>query len=1407
MKGHSYYSCQPTRVWRILKHFISFTIVILSSHNLFSQTPTISSFSPTSAAKGNTVVIIGTNLSGATSVSFAGTAASSFTVISATQINAVVPNTTSGSVSVTTPVQTVTSPNFYYLPLSGITTDFAGYWPTTTINNNSVRPDNSHNLLSFTYNGTTYSTGVNNATLTGQGVNYTAGSFKSLPVAGINGTNNASSTFLAMASNVDGNSAIANASVVSNITIKEAMTDGINGLNMGTGVTNLPATANMDFDIHIINPAKILDAEPDILITQIADPSSGNDVFQFIDATGATIGNSITQDMTMLTILGTYSLDLFTLSPGAPFNSATGFGVSVSPPGVNTTRNIRMAGFKLSDFGISLSNYLQVAALRITPSGTSDYAFIAYNTNAIDMSPNIDIYVDRTNSSVCAGGTANLEVIATAAYGGQLTYAWEVSSNGGTSWLGVANGGSYSGATTKRLSIANPTNAYKYRASVTEAGTGYISYSDLFIIAVITPAPPSSASVAANTTTCLDNLVSLSCTVTGGSNLFYQWQSNNSGSYVTIPDAIIKTYLPPVNATGVISYRLVVSSGSGCSGAVTTSPAIITVVGISSTTPAARCGTGLVSLGATATSGTISWYNVSTGGTALATGKTYSPSIAGTTIFYVSSDVCTSGNRVPIVATINSIIWAGTNTSDWSTLANWDCGGTPPSAVPSASNNVMIPTEPSGGRFPVVNTVAPINTIGISPGASLTVASTGVFEIYGGINNLGTFIATSGTISMRGSSQQTIPANAFSTNTIKNLVINNTAGVLIGGELNLTGTYTPTAGVLTTFGYLTLKSDSNGTAKVANGTSPYIIGNVNVERYMPEKRSWRMMTSPLTNSNTIFAGWQNGGVYAVGKGLLVTAPGGGSGIDASGNSSMKTWNVSTQRLVPVMNTNTPISASNNGSGDNTAYFIFVRGDREWSNIDPNGIKKNITTLTSTGYLQTGTQNFTNLSTVPGGFSMVGNPFASPIDWNLVIANAGTTNLKRKFYVWDPKFNLVGGYTVLDDVLSPGTFSPTPVSSSQNKFIQSSQAIFVITNTNGPAAIQIQENNKAGTNNTVIFGRPMGTNSSFITSLFLVDTLNNATVEADGTRADFGNNFFAGVDDDDNIKCYNVNETFGLLRNNIFLATERRPAIIKNDTLFFKLVQTATKPYQLQFTASGLNDAGLTAVLEDSYTHLSTPLSLNGLTKVNFSINTDAASQYDKRFRVIFAKSSTLPVTFSSVKASYQGKSIEVIWNVENEININTYEVEKSGDGISFSHVNTTAATGNNLASKTYHWIDATLLNGENYYRIKSIGVDGLVQFSQVVKVSIKQRAPSFIVFPNPVADQQLCIQFNNQPVGKYTMKLSNNAGQVLLSHLLAHTGGTSIKTLNLPGSITTGNYQLTIFNGQSKSTSLKVLVK
>ena len=618
----------------------------------FALPPTISAFSPSSASTGMSVSITGTNFTGVTAVTFGGRPAASFIIVSPTQITAVVATGNSGAVQVVNADGNASATGFNYVTTAAIYTDFSGYWPSSMTTVNATMPDSSHHVLGFTYNGATYSTGVNDAALASQGLNFTAGQYKALPVAGISGISAGGSTYLALASKVDGSANVAYRPAVAHYSVKTALTDGINGLDLGTGVTNLPASANLTFQIFSIDPAKIADAEPDIILTQIADPSTGNDEFSFVDGAGNVVGNSITQNMTLLPSFGTYGLDLYNLTPSTPYNSATAYSAAFTA----VSRAIRVVAFRLSDFGVTAANVGQIRALRVTPSSNSDYAFIAYNANAINLPPNVSADNSRTNTSVCAAGTAYMAVLASPGMGGALSYTWQQSGNGGSTWTAVVDGGNFAGATTSRLSVSNPTNGFLYRAIVTEAGNSNPAVSNSFTITIVAaPVAPTAVSISGGGTVCLFTPTQLVGNVTGGSNLFYQWESNASGTFEEIPGANWDRLQPVVSQTGSVSYRLRVSSGNGCVPSLTSAPVSLVVGGVASVTPAVRCGSGTVTLNAAATSGTLSWYATDLAGTELTTGTSFiTPTLSATTTYFVAASGCASALRVPVTATIDA---------------------------------------------------------------------------------------------------------------------------------------------------------------------------------------------------------------------------------------------------------------------------------------------------------------------------------------------------------------------------------------------------------------------------------------------------------------------------------------------------------------------------------------------------------------------------------------------------------------------------------------------------------------------------------------------------------------------------------------------------------------------------------
>ena len=118
-------------------------------------------------------------------------------------------------------------------------------------------------------------------------------------------------------------------------------------------------------------------------------------------------------------------------------------------------------------------------------------------------------------------------------------------------------------------------------------------------------------------------------------------------------------------ASGVFNYTI--TPTSGCGSATATGTITVTALPtITGTTPASVCGSGTLALSATASAGTISWWAASTGGTALATGTSYTtPNISTTTTYYVSaaSGTCTSASRTAIAATVTNTLPTITGTT------------------------------------------------------------------------------------------------------------------------------------------------------------------------------------------------------------------------------------------------------------------------------------------------------------------------------------------------------------------------------------------------------------------------------------------------------------------------------------------------------------------------------------------------------------------------------------------------------------------------------------------------------------------------------------------------------------------------------------------------------------------------
>jgi len=387
----------------------------------------------------------------------------------------------------------------------------------------------------------------------------------------------------------------------------------------------------------------------------------------------------------------------------------------------------------------------------------------------------------------------------------------------------------------------------------------------------------------------------------------------------------------------------------------------------------------------------------------------------------------------------------------------------------------------------------------------------------------------------------------------------------------------------------------------------------------------------------------------------------------------------------------------------------------------------------------------------------------------------------------------GGYVSYNG--SDGTNS-NPSSLIDNN-IQSGQA-FLVQTTGPDPSITFREQYKTGINRPV-FRDP--NEMPHLTLQLLLPGQDSTGRSADGLAVYFSNDFDPSIGDEDSYKFANEDENIAIMRNGKLLSIEGRKPINANDTLPLKIWQLVPMTYTFKVNVSNF-DPGIEGFLEDSYLHTSSMLNNNAQTMVPFRITADSASVAPERFRIVFKNSVTLGVPISGIKAYEKNKGAEVEWTAA-ESNTDRYEVEKSADARQFVWAGSVKANVNEHSS--YSWFDANPVNGDNYYRVKSISTSGEIKYTKVVKVTMKSINGSITVNPNPVHGNSINLFFKNINKGNYRVSLINNAGETVYEGNILHTGGSGSQLIKLTRLLPKGSYQLQIISDVTfKSISILV---
>lgn len=554
-------------------------------------------------------------------------------------------------------------------------------------------------------------------------------------------------------------------------------------------------------------------------------------------------------------------------------------------------------------------------------------------------------------------------------------------------------------------------------------------------------------------------------------------------------------------------------------------------------------------------------------------------------------------------------VWTGAVNTSWTNTGNWDDG------VPTNIHSAVIPSVPNQ---PLIISNQTIRSITIQAGAAVDIAVGNSLNIRDSLTNNGN-VTGGGSIVLSGTTNQLVRG----TGNYSNLALNNSSGAVIlagtGNMVNITGRYTPTAGVLTTNNNLTIKSSASENGVIAAGPASgnYISGKVILERYIPARRAWRLIHFPVTSNAapSMNASLQEGaGGNAAsnpqpGYGTHITGGNIADGFDQnpSNNASVKEWTGGA--WAGIASTNATIS-------NQYPYFVFIRGSRANNLAAGVSATPDNTVLRIAGNIKQGNQSFTIGNT---GWQLTGNPFPAIINLDALAAN-NSGKINRNFVYWDPKLggsNNVGGFVTASYNGAGYDFSPVPVSN-LSEYAQPFTGFYVDAIATG--TVSVPETIKCNCGNGNVFRPSPAANSGSKLRINLRSLNTDGTNPViDGSMVAFDVRYSNEKDSYDVLKMPNtLSENIAISKINHALSIERRKKIEDNDTVYLSISNMRIKNYQLEIVPENF-DTTIMAYLEDSYTAERKPISLSAGGTFQFSIFNNPSVYAPNRFRIIFEK--------------------------------------------------------------------------------------------------------------------------------------------------------------------------------------------
>ncbi|MDB5135222.1 MAG: C-terminal target protein [Mucilaginibacter sp.] len=790
--------------------------------------------------------------------------------------------------------------------------------------------------------------------------------------------------------------------------------------------------------------------------------------------------------------------------------------------------------------------------------------------------------------------------------------------------------------------------------------------------------------------------------------------------------------------------------------------------------------------------------------------------------------------------------WTGATSTDPTVATNWNnttAGTTNQLPALTGMATLVIPTGLT--NYPSLTADASIYGLTVGTGASLNLnghilsVACNIYNTSAGTinwnNNTASAITWNGALATQTYNGSTTVATAQ----LGSMTINNSAAGTVtinSGPLDIYNTLTLTKGNLVigaSPAALNLKSTATQTASVAAIPSIYAItGNVNVERYITGGagyRGYRLLSSPVytatVSSNNVYSiNYLKNSMYLTG-----TSTSGGFDNIVAANPTLYLYR---ENLTPLYTTflnsnfkginkinNAPAYSYGMDDASNptinvpvgNGYLSFFRGNRAATTFAAETVVSYVpqaVTLSTSGTLNQGavtvknwftplisTLSYTVASPIAvRGYNLVGNPYASSIDWETYQTTTSATGIYAPS-VGPTVYELNPITHNYDSYQKGGAFT-----NHGSRTIASGQGFFVVA-TCTCATLTFNESAKVTTQNTglnLFMGKPDNNtaDSQYLRLQLAKDSINTDDILVrfnSSAKTEFDINFDANYKQGSGAVSLS-----SLSSDHIPLAINVQPLPKQSEAIRLSINTTADGIYQLNMKQLIGIPQLFDIWLMDAYKKDSLDMRHNPTYSFNL-LKSDTNTFGIKRFSLVIRQNPAYAyrlLDFTATKVATVTQ-VQIVWKTEHEQNYTNFTVERSTDnGATFNVIGGLLGS----AQSVYSLIDKNPIAGQNLYRLKQEDINNTITYSNVVPVLYSDLSNTVVgnklsVYPNPASNLlNLNITAKSQEATSYNITITNSLGMPVKQ-------ATSAQTLWQTGigNLLPGTYVIQVVNNKDKT--------